>query len=653
TSGSKIDAVPALAPASQSVNPFELAIKVWTTINLTQLQKTLDEQGIEIISNQKSSLISRKELATKTKDFKKLPDDSKLTEIKPLLKSYQTEIDNLTKRGKAAESHFLNLYRCLAEAPDPKPLLEASVDSVISASHVTKLAAENTKLSNQLSRYADYEIIKAKLLELEMKSIENTNAKLKAKEIEMKALMDERERIHTLKEEELSSQVQEFRTIIADLRAQADLAESQLANATSSGEMNTETDQPDEIHVAELELVSNALERSNRRALEMENRNLELRQQLEELKSGSKMSEITSNFEVKISDLERDNSLLAGKLEMVQSKINQSKLLEQETNSSLKRDVEIKNKEIEDLRSKIARTSDYDELKRELDIFKAIEFSIDDDETVSQNNNNNNKQSLEKMLLARNKKLESDLTVMRNTNMELTQQLEKLTQQVVALSQSFESAKQLNEKLENDLLRTNNSDTISIAPSMSGTLLHSKSGMKSTTGLNSLIRSVTNDSGILHIITQQRDRFKLRNTELEEDLRKNWATVADLRKELEALKKDNMELYEKARYMSSYSSVGDGFDNTRSHGESALSPSSFRNNNNKYRDAYEEGLTSFQQFKGRETERVISNMSPMERIAYQFTRMVLANRTSRNLFIVYCLVLHVLVMFIMMYGVSV
>ena len=41
--------------------------------------------------------------------------------------AYQSEIDNLTKRSKVAENGFLNLYKLLAEAPDPYPLLDAAV----------------------------------------------------------------------------------------------------------------------------------------------------------------------------------------------------------------------------------------------------------------------------------------------------------------------------------------------------------------------------------------------------------------------------------------------------------------------------------------------------------------------------------------------
>jgi homeobox protein cut-like len=40
-----------------------------------------------------------------------------------LLKGYQEEVDNLTKRAKFGENAFLNIYQKLYEAPDPYPAL--------------------------------------------------------------------------------------------------------------------------------------------------------------------------------------------------------------------------------------------------------------------------------------------------------------------------------------------------------------------------------------------------------------------------------------------------------------------------------------------------------------------------------------------------
>ena len=43
------------------------SLKSFTDINLSELQKTLDTQGIELVESQKESVISRKALAERTK----------------------------------------------------------------------------------------------------------------------------------------------------------------------------------------------------------------------------------------------------------------------------------------------------------------------------------------------------------------------------------------------------------------------------------------------------------------------------------------------------------------------------------------------------------------------------------------------------------
>ena len=55
-------------------------------INLSNLVPELDTTASDIISNQRDSLVQRKELAQKTKDFRKLDDAAKLGEFKALLK---------------------------------------------------------------------------------------------------------------------------------------------------------------------------------------------------------------------------------------------------------------------------------------------------------------------------------------------------------------------------------------------------------------------------------------------------------------------------------------------------------------------------------------------------------------------------------------
>ena len=56
-------------------------------------------------------------------DFKKASPEDKLSMFNSLLKGYQEEVDNLTKRAKFGENAFLNIYQKLYEAPDPYPAL--------------------------------------------------------------------------------------------------------------------------------------------------------------------------------------------------------------------------------------------------------------------------------------------------------------------------------------------------------------------------------------------------------------------------------------------------------------------------------------------------------------------------------------------------
>ena len=55
-------------------------------IDFAKLIPSLDSTASDISANQRDALVERKELAQKTKDFRKLEDNAKITEIKGLLK---------------------------------------------------------------------------------------------------------------------------------------------------------------------------------------------------------------------------------------------------------------------------------------------------------------------------------------------------------------------------------------------------------------------------------------------------------------------------------------------------------------------------------------------------------------------------------------
>ena len=67
-------------------------------------------------------------------EFKKASADDKLNLFNSLLRGFQEEVDNLTKRAKFAENAFLNIYQKIYEAPDPYPSLASiSVISILNS----------------------------------------------------------------------------------------------------------------------------------------------------------------------------------------------------------------------------------------------------------------------------------------------------------------------------------------------------------------------------------------------------------------------------------------------------------------------------------------------------------------------------------------
>ncbi|GAB1210867.1 hypothetical protein APSETT445_009666 [Aspergillus pseudonomiae] len=459
----------------EGANKFQRAIAAWRGIDLSNTIAKLDSTASDIVAQQRDALVQRKDLAQKTKDFRKLDDAAKLAEYKSLLKAYQSFIDVLTNQGKASSNAFLQLYSSLSEAPDPYPLLEASVDSLVhSEETVPKLTSERNQLQSN--------------------------------SIEFSAGDDD------------------------DAR--------DLADDTTTAPNGTPS------------------------------------------KDGAK-------------------------------------------------------------------------------------------------------NSLEQLLMSRNKKLTDELTILRVSHRDLQGQLETLREDLSATKEELEKSQKLSTTLENDLLRVQEEAANafpSSAMSVAGTYTsrHPYSSRRGGTSPTSSIISgfdhssgssntmdairagepVGGGSGLLPMIQAQRDRFKKKNAELEEELSKLYNTVKSLRQEVSSLQKDNLSLYEKTRYVSTYNRGQGGSSSASAYGNkpsassvhlSADTPSGL--SLDRYQSAYEAQISPFAAFKGRESVRAYKRMSLPERVVFSLTRIILANRTSRNLFAGYCFAIHIL-LFTMLYMMS-
>lgn len=670
----------------EGAQKFQRAIAAWRGINFANTITKLDATASDIVAQQRDALVQRKDLAQKTKDFRKLDDTSKLAEYKGLLKAYQAFIDLLTNQGKASSSAFLQLYSSLSEAPDPYPLLEASVDSlVVSEDTVPKLTSEKQHLQKSVdSLTSQLENTERRLQEersVRRKLEENQDAKIKEIEASWSAVLTEKSDNWTAKEKSFEEKVENQDRLLKELKASYEVSQRL--------DQNDEADSSRHATAAEFDLVSADLEKTSLRLAEVEAHNERLRLELAQAVSQSQSGQTTSvEDDPAYLRLQSENSSLLRKLDALrfdrdsdkhswEAKIHQSE--RQSANLAAERD---------ELRSKLEKFADYEDIRRELEVIKSIEFSAGDDDdagdiaddipTAATNGaaSKSKENNLERLLLSRNKKLTDELTILRVSHRDLQGQLETLREELSQTKEELEKSQNLSATLENDLLRVQQeaanafpSSAMSVAgtysskyhaPSRRGAASPTSSIIsgfdQSATSVNNMdaIRAgeaVGGGSGILPMVQAQRDRFKKKNAELEEDLSKMYNTVKSLRQEVASLQKDNLGLYEKTRYVSSYnrgqgaSSSASAYANkpgaTSVH-YSADTPSGL--SLDRYQSAYEAQISPFAAFRGRESARAYKRMTLPERIVFSLTRIILANRTSRNLFAGYCFALHILLL---------
>lgn len=270
--------------------------------------------------------------------------------------------------------------------------------------------------------------------------------------------------------------------------------------------------------------------------------------------------------------------------------------------------------------------------------------------------------------------------MLRVSHQDLQSRLEALQDELSSTNMDLEKSRQLNETLEADLEKVQQEATNAFDPSgmsVAGTYVSrypqssfagTRRGRSSPT--SSIISGFDNSqsptlaslrgggeqgvgggSGILPMITAQRDRFKKRNSDLETEIQKLHSTVSSLRSEIGALQKDNLDLYEKTRYVSSYNAVSRGPASSASAYSTNPNPSTINVGDggavDKYQAKYESNISPFAAFRGRESARAMKRMHLFERIVLRVTKFVLQTRTSRNIFAAYLLGLHFMIFYML------
>lgn len=283
--------------------------------------------------------------------------------------AYQTFIDLLTSHGKTTSSAFLQVYSSISEAPDPYPLLEASIDALlISEDTLPKITSENEHLQKNVASLTQQLENAERQLEEERtarKQLEDTqDAKIQDVQTSWKAVLEEKKDNWEAKERSLEDKVESQDRLLNELKASYEVNQRLGRNPDSEDDARQGT-----ASAAELEIMSSDLDRTSQRLAEIEARNEQLRMELAQNTSNAQRRPAAEDDPVN-TRLRSENSSLMRKLDHMKLEKDAENRKHENRIRNLERDMEALRGDRESLRERLHAWRDYNDMKRELEIFK-------------------------------------------------------------------------------------------------------------------------------------------------------------------------------------------------------------------------------------------------------------------------------------------
>ena len=553
---------------------FSSVSHVWKDFGLPELQQDLDNEATSIALRQDQSEISRKALVELSKEFKRSSSEETRKSVSALLKSFQIEVDSLSKRAKASETALLSVYKKLIDVPDPSPALEHAqslqrklakqVDAELEVKQLRETLEEyNKEFVDVRNQEVTIKQLKDKIKTLEEKEDSALAEKSKSKEKELR--QDYAEKEGRLEEERtrMKSQLSVAEAEVASLRNALAVAQTEVM------ELKARTDRLATAKGSEYDIVLEESERANERALVAEGRVASLLTRVEELEKAGSAKEVVDEdaldgsavgsvanqqLQVELGAKQKEVDQLVEDVRRLQSALTKMKDVDERDESDIEGQLKASVEEVEDLKQQLALRSDYEEMKKELKILKSMECG-DEMEEKEDDGGIKTQQSLEYLLLARNRKLMNENT---QTKLALTNAKEQFTEinaDNIQLRREVTDLKALVTRLEDDLLHVKSVDSVASLPVRSEAegssspplpvsslpsppdgevIIDVDEGMDVNNGilkmsLEDAMTSSTdslafdqhkknsggNSDSLLAIVSSQRERFRQRNQELE------------------------------------------------------------------------------------------------------------------------------------------
>ncbi|XP_074969332.1 homeobox protein cut-like 1 isoform X7 [Phalacrocorax aristotelis] len=398
-------------------------------------QRELDATATILANRQDESEQSRKKLIEQSREFKKNTPEDLRKQVAPLLKSFQGEIDALGKRSKEAEAAFLNVYKRLIDVPDPVPALDLGQQLQLKVQRMHDIETENQKLRETLEEY-NKEFAEVKNQEVTIKAL-----KEKIREYEQ-TLKNQAENIALEKEQKLQNdfaekerKLQETQMSTASKLEEAEHKVQALQTAlektrTELFDLKTKYDEETTAKADEIEMIMTDLERANQRAevaqreaetlreqLSSANKSLQLATQIQKAPDVEQAIEVLtrSSLEVELAAKEREIAQLVEDVQRLQGSLTKLRENSSSQISQLEQQLTAKNSTLKQLEEKLKGQADYEEVKKELNILKSMEFAPSESSGAQDAS-----KPLEVLLLEKNRSLQSENATLRITNSDLS-----------------------------------------------------------------------------------------------------------------------------------------------------------------------------------------------------------------------------------------
>ncbi|KAK1367691.1 hypothetical protein POM88_033783 [Heracleum sosnowskyi] len=636
--------------SNSSSTPVPSVANFWKEFDLEKERSVLDEQGLKIAENQENSQKNRRKLAESTRGFKKASAEEKLSMFNTLLKGYQEEVDNLTKRAKFGENAFLNIYQKLYEAPDPYPVLSSIAEKDMK---LTEIDSENRKMKVELEEFrteathlknqqATIRRLEERIRQLEQQMEEKVKEVV---EIKQRSLAEENQKsLEVLKEREqlLQDQLRQAQDSVSNMQKLHELAQSKLFEYRAQSEEDRAAKQ------SEVNLLMDEVERAQTRLLSLEREKGVLRSQLQsaneehgndrsdDMDPNSVLENSLSAKEKVISELNMElhnmETTLSDEREQYMKEIKKLSALLNEKDAAL---VETK-KELH------ARPTEklVDDLRKKVKILQAVGYNSIEAEDWEVATSGEELSQLESLLLDKNRKMEHEVTQLKVKLSETSSYLETAEGKITELTAKLNEQQLLIQKLEDDISKGYN------AKDRKGALFDDwdlpESGTPGQSEDQKHLSSEQDQNSMLKVICNQRDRFRTRLRETEEEIRQLKEKIGSVTAELEKTRADNVKLYGKIRYVQDYNSEKVVSRGSRKHLEDL--ESGFGSDvESKYKKIYEDDINPFAAFSKKERDQRYKELGLRDKITLRSGRFLLGNKYARTFAFFYTIGLHVLV----------